>query len=123
MATVRRWLNDAIWDWIFRLLAVGSLLLGAVAVLDVRALAECQAEYNEVNNRRTQLLSEPNTRFDNALIAILLDPSALIPRDERSAEDQKRLAELSQEWVAAASALKQARIDNPVPPPPSALCG
>jgi hypothetical protein len=97
----------------------------------------CQERYNEANNARTRALTEVTAaereaerRRSDALDAVFLDPSLLKPADQRTAADRERILRLFKEYLAAIRALLAERADadraraaNPVPPPPSAVCG
>lgn len=101
------------------------------------AYVACQAAYNEVNNRRTTILTDVNTRGrdaqrarDDALDATFLDPSLLKPAGSRSAADVRRVLNLFATYRAAAQKLQAERVAadatraaNPVLPPPSKTCG
>jgi hypothetical protein len=97
----------------------------------------CQERYNEANNARTRALTEVTAservaerRWRDALNALFKDPSLRKARDEQTAEDRARVQRLFLEYLARIDQLEReqrvadvARVANPVPPPPSAVCG
>lgn len=133
---LRRMLSDSVWDWVFRLIAALSLVMAGIGFLDVRNRAECQSEYNEINNRRTRILTEVNEaerrteRYaDNAMSALFLDPAVLKPVEERTSAETERIRILFLAWITALAEQQKerdeadtARAANPIPPPPSQLC-
>ncbi len=102
-----------------------------------REHVHCQAAYNDYLNERTRILTDVGAaeraaerRRGDALDAALLDPAIRTPTGERSPADMKRIQDLYAEYVDAArdlqlerAAADAARIANPVPPPPSQVCG
>jgi hypothetical protein len=97
----------------------------------------CQAAYNTINNERTRILTDVGADERNAeraasdaLYAVFLDPSLSKPANLRTAADQKRLLDKFTAFRKAGLELKtqraladKARAANPVPPPPSSVCG
>lgn len=114
-----------------------ALVLAGYSSYRSRELARCQAQYNEVNNQRTRELTgvaeeerAAERRSSDALGALFLDPSLQKPAEQRTAADRKRVADLFAAYVAAERAKRAARAEadkaraaNPVPPPPSTVCG
>jgi ABC-type transporter MlaC component len=123
--------------WIVLAVSLVSLVMAAVTSIQSYRQAACQANYNEINNQRTRILTdvgakerEAERRRDAALDATFLDPSVAKPVSQRTPEDQHRVQALFAEYLDAARAVAteraaadEARAANPVPPPPSAVCG
>jgi hypothetical protein len=122
---------------IFKILAMTSLLVSLFVAFQQYQLTDCLATYNETNNTRTRILTETalkernaERRRDDALDSVFLDPSLQIPQDERTPDDGARVRRLFAEYLDAARdlAAQRAAADadrsaNPVPPPPSLVCG
>jgi hypothetical protein len=122
---------------VFKVVAIVSLLLSLFVGLRQYQLADCLAQYNNDLNARTRILTETSTRErtaerrrDDALDKVFLDPSLQIPAAERTPEDGARVRRLFAEYLNAArdlaaqrSASDADRRANPVPPPPSLVCG
>ena len=114
-----------------------ALVLSAVNAERGIRFGRCQAQYNEINNIRTRILTDVGSRErvaqrarDDALDAVFLDPSLLLTADQRTPTDAARVRGLFLAYRTAAqrllierAAADRARADNPVPPPPSASCG
>lgn len=125
------------WDWGLRLAVIASIIATAIFAQQQSNFAECQAHYNEINNSRTRYLTDATTqereaerRADNAETAIFTSPLILIPREERTPEETEVLIQLTREYQQALITLAAERAEadtarklNPVPPPPSQLCG
>lgn len=121
------------------LLIVSIVVLVLVVVSGVRSqlYIRCQAGVNEVLIQRSRILTEFGDREraaerhrGDALDAVLLDPSLLKSADERTPADRQRVARLFADYLNTARTLQteraaadKARADNPVPPPPSSVCG
>lgn len=128
----RAWL-----PWILLVASMGALVVGVASEISRQSGARCQAQYNEINNERTRILTDVGAqeraaqrRRDDALDRTFLDPSLLKPADQRTAADRAHVQELFREYLAAAQQLQveraeadKARAENPVPPPPSQTCG
>lgn len=122
---------------VFKVVAIVSLLLSLFVGLRQYQLADCLAQYNEDLNVRTRILTDTTARErnaerrrDDALDRVFLDPSLLVDSAQRSAEDRSRVRRLFAEYVDAAqdlaavrTAADASRLANPVPPPPSLVCG
>lgn len=127
-----------------RLIGLALLVVSLLAVLQsclaTRAqqdFVECQARYNDINNARTRILTATadqerasSRRADDALAALFGHPAALTSDADRSPKQRAEIEALARIWVQAVIDQKKdrddadkARADNPVPPPPSELCG
>jgi hypothetical protein len=130
-------LGSGVWDWSFRLIAAISLVGGAISYASYNNLAQCQAEYNEINNRRTRILTEATNqereaerRTDDAQAALFLSPITTISVSKRTAAEKAELLKLFVQFqeslriqIDERHEADLARSLNPVPPPPSELCG
>jgi hypothetical protein len=130
-------LGSGVWDWSFRLIAAISLVGGAISYASYNNLAQCQAEYNEINNRRTRILTEATNqereaerRTDDAQAALFLSPITTISVSKRTAAEKAELLKLFVQFqeslrvqIEERHEADLARSLNPVPPPPSELCG
>jgi hypothetical protein len=119
---------------VLSLVAVGQSWRTSSAQSDY---VKCQAHYNEINNARTRILTEvsdreraSSRRVVDAQAAVFRHPAALIPREDRTPQQQREIDVLARAWGAATIQQQQDRVDadaaraeNPVPPPPSELCG
>jgi hypothetical protein len=122
---------------IFKILAMTSLLVSLFVAFQQYRLTDCLAQYNETNNTRTRILTETSMkernaerRRDDALDTVFLDPALQVPSAQRTPEDGARIRRLFAEYLDAARdlAAQRAAADadrkaNPVPPPPSLVCG
>jgi hypothetical protein len=114
-----------------------ALVLAVYAAVQFREFAECQAQYSENLNERTRILTdvgaaerEAERRRSDALDATFLDPALSKPAGERTEAETERIRQLFAKYLDAAEGLRaeraladRARAANPVPPPPSAVCG
>jgi hypothetical protein len=114
-----------------------ALVMAAYAVWQVRDYTICQAGYNDYLNERTRIITEVGAdereaerRRSDALDSTLLDPAIRTRAADRDPADEARIQDLFDEYIDAARDLQHeratadaARIANPVPPPPSQVCG
>lgn len=119
------------------LVTLGAFGVATVSEFSRQAQARCQAHYNDVNNQRTRLLTGvaedervAERAASDALGATFLDPSLQKPADQRTAADRARVQKLFAAYLAAERVKRAARAEadraraaNPVPPPPSEVCG
>lgn len=97
---------------------------------------KCQARYNEINNERTRALTETaeteraaERRVQNAEANLWLNPAITRPRQAGQPVDPAILAAFNElrmaltAWRETTAAADARRLDHPVPPPPSELCG
>lgn len=119
------------------LVTLGAFTMAIVSEVNRQSSARCQAQYNEINNRRTRALTESTAkeraaerRWRDALNAVFKDPSNLKPADQRTAADRERVRSLFVEYLDAIvdleadqAAADRSRAANPVPPAPSQICG
>lgn len=129
-------LSSKWWSWVFLVVSVAALGMAVVSEVGRQSDAACQAEYNEINNERTRILTDVGAqerdaerRRDDALDRTFLDPSLLKSPDDRTPADRQHVQALFREYLAAAENLQteraaadKARRENPVPPPPSQIC-
>lgn len=102
-----------------------------------RDYVRCQANINDALIARTRVLTEvaaeertAQRARDEALDTVLTDPSLLKPVDQRTPADQARVRDLYLRYRASVAQLDKARAAgdkarqaNPVPPPPTQVCG
>ena len=124
-------------QWVFWAVGVLSMVLVGVFSYRTEQRAHCQEHYNNIMNERTRILTvateqerQTERRADDAQAAVFTDPSLDRPAEQRTPEEQERVQRLFREYQAALRAQVQERIEadasrkaNPVPPPPSELCG
>lgn len=138
IAKIHRGLSLPSVDWIFRIVAIFSLMLGCWAILDTRSRTECQSQYNEANNRRTMALigvtddeRKSSRRADDSLNAMFTFILVSGPRDgsrgtpEYQKEVSRLFSEVQQSYAQQSTdrvRADAARAANPPPPPPSSRC-
>lgn len=124
-------------DWAVKLTVILGLAIAGYLYSGYQDFVECQARYNDRMNERTEIIGlttaaerEAEAAHDKVQNALLTDPAALKPREERTPEEAERIRQKTIAWVEASrqqdqkrQQAAQARLENPIPPPPSELCG
>lgn len=124
-------------DWGIRALGLTGFAALVFLYSDFRGYVDCQAGYQEAANLRSRALADvteqERIQVKNVIEAAArlgTDPAALTPAAQRTPAEVGRIAELYRQYVAAlrvyqdgARAAEEARGRNPIPPPPSQVCG
>jgi hypothetical protein len=124
-------------DAIIRIVVVLSLPLSGFAAWQGRELSRCVATYNNANNTRSVILTEATNderaaerHADDAQAALFLSPALSKPSSQRTAAEQAEILRLFRAYQTALSdqkteraAADDARVDHPIPDPPSEVCG
>jgi len=135
--SIRRLLASTVVDGVVRTIVVFSVIGSGFAVYQNRELTKCVANYNNANNERSVILTEatnqqrPAERLaDDAQAALFLSPLVSKPQEKRTPADQAEILRLFHAYQTALSDQKKeraaaddARIDHPIPDPPSEVCG
>lgn len=123
-------------------------MLAVLAVLAVAGMSlwytnrveshlQCQARYNETNNKRSRALTEANDKErvadraeDKARADLFTHPALLKPAADRTSAEGAEIRRLAVVWQQALTeeqrqqaAADVERREHPVPPPPSSACG
>jgi hypothetical protein len=120
----------------YALSLIAVVVAGVVYINRMESHLNCQARYNDSINKRTRILTEASDRerassrlVVDAQAAVFRHPAALVPREDRTPQQQREIDGLARAWGEATILQQQDRIDadkaraeNPVPPPPSELC-
>jgi hypothetical protein len=135
--SIRRLLASSTTDAIIRIVVVLSLPLSGFAAWQGRELSRCVATYNNANNTRSVILTEATNderaaerHADDAQAALFLSPALSKPSSQRTAAEQAEILRLFRAYQTALSdqkteraAADDARVDHPIPDPPSEVCG
>lgn len=134
-ASIRRLLASPTADVVIRVFVVLSIPLSGFAVYQNQELTRCVANYNDVNNQRTKILTEATDaertatrKADDAQTALFLSPAVSDP--SRTPAEQAEVLRLFRAYQKALTDQRKERADaddarraHPIPDPPSQVCG
>jgi len=136
-ASIRRFLASPTADAVIRTIVVLSLPISGFAAWQGAELSRCVATYNNANNVRVVILTEAanderaaERLADDAEAALFLSPLVSKPAATRTPAEQAEIQRLFRAYQTALSDQKKeraaaddARVDHPIPDPPSEVCG
>ena len=119
------------------MLSVIGLAAAVQTSLRLSSYMDCRARYDDQLNRRTRIVTEAaeaerksERNAKDALVRVFRHPQAFTPRDKRTPQQQIEIDILVRAWGAAEiqeqeerQQADRLRSENPVPPPPSEVCG
>jgi len=134
---LRRFMSSKVADWMVRVAVIVSVIVSSFSAWQLQNLTSCVARYNDANNARSVILTEAASeertaerRTDDAQAAVFLNPAVSKPAAQRTPAEQAEILRLFRAWQAALSdqkteraAADDARVDHPIPDPPSEVCG
>lgn len=137
MFNVRHLLASRAADWLVRAVVITSVVVSSFAAWQVRNLTTCVADYNNANNERSVILTVATNEeraaerhADDAQAALFLNPAVSKPTEQRTTAERAEITRLFRAYQTALSdqkteraAADDARVDHPIPDPPSEVCG
>jgi hypothetical protein len=134
---LRRFMSSKVADWMVRIAVVVSVLVSSFSAWQLQNLTSCVARYNDANNTRSVVLTEATNqermaerRADDAQAALFLNPAVSKPAAQRTPAERAEILRLFRAYQTALSdqkteraAADDARVDHPIPDPPSEVCG
>lgn len=134
--SIKRFLESPVLDAAFRVVVVASVVGSGLAWLQTRELAQCVANYNNVNNARGKALTEAadnerdaERKADDAQAALFTSPLVSKPLAQRTPVEQAEVLRLFRAYQDALTeqtkeraAADGARRDHPIPDPPKEVC-
>lgn len=123
-------------DWFVKIAVIVSVALSGFSAWQGQKLTACVAEYNNVNNLRSKILTgaadqerAAESRADRAQAALFTSPLAGKPPGTRTRTEQAELIRLFRAYQSALAEQEKeraqaddARRDHPIPDPPSEVC-
>lgn len=94
----------------------------AAATKDLKAFAECQAEYNQAYAERVDAITGPSTKVSDA-IHTFLQATFVVLRPGSTPAEAENFTETLSDYLVLYDRLKKAREENPLPPLPDQTCG
>jgi hypothetical protein len=134
---LRRFMSSKVADWLVRIAVIVSVIVSSFSAWQLQNLTSCVARYNDANNTRSVVLTEATNqermaerRADDAQAALFLNPAVSKPAAQRTAAERAEILRLFRAYQTALSdqkteraAADDARVDHPIPDPPSEVCG
>jgi hypothetical protein len=136
-ARLRSFMSSRVADWLVRIAVIVSVAVSSYSAWQLQNLTSCVARYNDANNVRAVILTEATSkertterRADDAQAALFLYPAVGKPVGQRTPAEQAEIQRLFRAYQTALSdqkteraAADDARVDHPIPDPPSEVCG
>lgn len=140
---LRRLMSSRVADWLVRIAVIASVFVAGFSARQsqisqerLEQLTACVAEYNNVNNVRTKVLTAANdqeraaeARADKAQAALFLSPIVSKPTEKRTPAERAEVFRLFRAYqLTLAMQTKEradadvARRDHPIPAPPNEVC-
>lgn len=134
---LRHLMSSRVADWFVKIAVIMSVFLSGYSAWQGQKLTSCVAEYNNVNNVRSKILTAANeqeraaeSRADKAQAALFLSPLLNTPTEKRTPAQRAEILRLFRAYQSALAEQEKeraqaddARRDHPIPDPPSEVCG